>query len=152
MTLGLRGQIEKERAKIKRQMSKILMRYDGDLGVVRYLRLASDEWVEPVAGVRQNLCALSGVQRKLSISNVAMEPNSVIPNHMHDNHETIFVVDGQVRETCSGRVLRTGESMVIAEGVQHGLSSDEGALLNLTWRPALEDDQDDCEDAQPLSL
>lgn len=136
--LSLRGQLEKERAKIKRQMSRLLMYYDGDMGVARYLHLTSDEWVESAEGVRQNLCSLSTIQTKVSISNVVMAPNSSIPDHSHDNHETIFVVDGQIFERHSGKHLHAGEAMSIAEGVRHGLESEEGALLTLTWRPALE--------------
>lgn len=137
MTIELRGQIEKERQKVKNLTARLLMRLDGDLGVSRYLELSSEDWTEPAEGVRQNLCNLNADQDRVSVSNMSMGSETRIPEHVHDNHETIFVVDGEVTETVSNTRLRAGDVMMLPHGQRHGMTSKSGALLTLVWRPSV---------------
>jgi len=52
---------------------------------------------------------------------IRLEPGAVFPPHKHLGEEASMVLQGQVRDMSTGRLLGPGDELVVAEGSEHHL-------------------------------
>jgi quercetin dioxygenase-like cupin family protein len=99
------------------------------------IRVITNRWSEPAPGVKMNLCALTTVQSRVTVSNVVFEEGAEMGKHSHDRLERVYVVYGILKETVSGITINAGSSIQIPANKEHGWYSEEGCLVVATWEP-----------------
>ena len=52
---------------------------------------------------------------------IRLEPGAVFPPHKHLGEEASVVIQGQIRDVASGRLLQPGDELLQAEGTEHHL-------------------------------
>ena len=82
------------------------------------------------------LCSLSGDDE--TALDVIMDVGGVIKIHKHKSHdEFVFVISGEVKETITETVMRTGQSMSIKKGALHGFSTENGCKMKVVFKPKM---------------
>lgn len=61
--------------------------------------------------------------------------------HSHPHEQVVYVVHGHLRMTCQGKSfdVRTGDTLVLRGGVEHGASAVEDSLVIDVFTPCRED-------------
>lgn len=99
--------------------------------------LFPDEWTRvSKSNICARLCSMDERSKDSTVINVMAKPGAVIDPHKHDRVETIFVVEGSYVDSVTGKEFTEGDVETIPAGELHGLSSEEGCLLVIKWRPA----------------
>ena len=130
-----------ERAYIRR-LSQVIDEQPDESGLTpkeAVIRITSDQLDKPDAytNVKLVLCALdNATSEDLTVANCVFEKGGIGPAHRHHNKEHVFVADGAITETVSGKTFLSDESFTIHPYRLHGFTSDH-ALLVVTWRPEL---------------
>jgi quercetin dioxygenase-like cupin family protein len=102
----------------------------GSTGSHEHLRIWDGITAQAVEGERTTLAVID------------LEPNSVVPEHSHENEQLGVLVRGAMRMEAGGegRDLTPGDTWRILANVPHGVSTGpEGALAIECFTPARED-------------
>ncbi|HKI79646.1 MAG TPA: cupin domain-containing protein [Ignavibacteriaceae bacterium] len=80
--------------------------------------------------------------KEMLLSQVNLEPNSVIPSHNHPHEQSGTVISGKMELTIDGetRMLKTGDTYLIPGNVMHGAKTfDEPAKVLDIFSPVREE-------------
>jgi len=92
------------------------------------------QWLEVSGGVYQREC--DSPTKQTTMLNVTFALGSSIERHNHpENHETIFVVEGEIRDMDTGVTISAGSVYHIPIGQYHSIVSEHGAILAVIFRP-----------------
>jgi quercetin dioxygenase-like cupin family protein len=79
---------------------------------------------------------------RLTLALVELEPDSVVPEHSHDNEQVGILVEGSFEMRVGGetRELRRGDTWTIPPGEPHEVRvAPEGAVVVEVWVPGRDD-------------
>jgi quercetin dioxygenase-like cupin family protein len=79
---------------------------------------------------------------RLTLALVELEPDSVVPEHAHDNEQVGIMVEGSFEMRAGGetRELRRGDTWSIPPGEPHAVRvGPEGAVVVEVWVPGRDD-------------
>ena len=82
---------------------------------------------------------------RLTMGVIELDPNSVVPEHRHENEQVGFVLRGSVTMVVDGqsRELRVGETYTIASAVPHSAKAGaEGVSVVDVFAPVRQDWKD----------
>lgn len=105
-------------------------------GVMKDQVIVPSHFTEIGVGVRSIICSLSGIQQDITVANCVFDAGGSMDPHSHDREERVHMISGDIMETVSGKIYKTGESIFIRPNQSHGWYSVEGCMLTVTWKPA----------------
>ena len=95
------------------------------------------DWEKVCVGVRQ-IESRHFAETECTFLEVEMDSGSYIPRHNHaESKEIVYIVKGSFLETESGVLYKQGEIVVFPQGQYHGMESQAGSLLTVSFFPKI---------------
>lgn len=110
----------------------VLFKSDG-LGT---MKIRNDEWTKhPTFGFQLKLCNLDS--ESMTVANLILPMGGFVPSHVHQQAQKNFVISGEYTDPETGKSYTSGDVQIIPQRQKHGLASEKGAMITITWVPPL---------------